>query len=94
MREHQVPEKYEEVRMDRYLRKTYPQLKLSEIFKALRTGKIKVNGKKVKEDYRLQAKDIIQNYFSFAKEEVAEKKLSISFGEREKSLGSSDLLRR
>lgn len=83
MREYQVPEKYEEVRMDRYLRKTYPQLKLSEIFKALRTGKIKVNGKKVKEDYRLQAKDIIQNYFSFAKEEVAEKNF-LFLSEKEK----------
>lgn len=72
MKEYRVPAKYLGVRIDRYLRKEYPQLSLGEIFKSLRTGKIKVNTKKIKEDYRFVEEDIIQNYFV---EEEKEKKI-------------------
>lgn len=41
------------VRLDRYLRKKLSETPLTEIFKALRIGKIKVNNKKKKENYRL-----------------------------------------
>lgn len=41
------------VRLDRYLRKKLLETPLTEIFKALRIGKIKVNNKKKKENYRL-----------------------------------------
>lgn len=43
----------EGVRLDRYLRKKLKTTPLTEIFKALRIGKIKVNNKKKKENYRL-----------------------------------------
>ncbi len=43
----------EGVRLDRYLRKKLKDTPLTEIFKALRIGKIKVNNKKKKENYRL-----------------------------------------
>lgn len=43
----------EGVRLDRYLRKKLKLTPLTEIFKALRIGKIKVNNKKKKENYRL-----------------------------------------
>lgn len=46
MKEYRVKEKYIGVRVDRYLRKEFPDLSLGDIFKGLRTGKIKVNGKK------------------------------------------------
>lgn len=72
MKEYQVPEKYIDVRVDRYLRKEFPSLNLGEIFKALRTGKIKVNGKKVKENYRLLQEDTIQNYLSAEEKEEKE----------------------
>lgn len=83
MKEYQVPEKYEEVRMDRYLRKAYSHLKLSEIFKALRTGKIKVNGKKVKEDYRLQPEDRIQDYL-LSEQKGEKEKVFLSLSQRQK----------
>lgn len=62
MKEYQVPTKYIGVRVDRYLRKEYPQLSLGDVFKSLRTGKVRVNKKKVKEDYRFLEEDIIQDY--------------------------------
>jgi len=62
MKEYQIEEKYIGVRIDRYLRKEFPDLTLGDIFKSLRTGKIKVNGKKVKENYRFQSNDRIQSY--------------------------------
>ena len=43
----------EGVRLDRYLRKKLKSTPLTEIFKAMRIGKIKVNNKKKKENYRL-----------------------------------------
>lgn len=47
----------EGVRLDRYLRKKLKDTPLSEIFKAMRIGKIKVNNKKKKENYRLEEGD-------------------------------------
>mgnify|MGYP000914505338 CR=1 FL=1 len=44
-------------RLDRYLRKRFGGLSLGEIYKLIRTGRVKVNGKKAKEDYRLQVGD-------------------------------------
>lgn len=67
--EYTVDKEYENVRLDRYLRKNFPDLALTEIFKGIRTGKIKVNGKKSKENYRLQLGDIIKVLFK-----VVEKK--------------------
>lgn len=49
----------EGVRLDRYLRKKLSDVPLTEIFKALRIGKIKVNNKKKKENYRLVEGDKI-----------------------------------
>ena len=47
----------EGVRLDRYLRKKLKSIPLTEIFKAMRIGKIKVNNKKKKENYRLEEGD-------------------------------------
>lgn len=47
----------EGVRLDRYLRKKLKSTPLTEIFKAMRIGKIKVNNKKKKENYRLEEGD-------------------------------------
>lgn len=49
-------------RMDKFLRKYYKNHSLGEIFKALRKGDIKINGKKVKENYRLQLGDELVVY--------------------------------
>ncbi|GAB6169449.1 RluA family pseudouridine synthase [Clostridium carnis] len=47
-------------RLDKFLRKLLKDVPLSKIFKALRKGDIRVNGKKQKENYPLQINDIIE----------------------------------
>ena len=59
MIEYIIDEDYETVRIDRFLRKHLKNLNLSEIYKMLRKAKIKVNNKKVSQDYRLVLGDIV-----------------------------------
>jgi 23S rRNA pseudouridine955/2504/2580 synthase len=50
-------------RFDRFLRKflkKYPQVSLTDIYKGLRTGTVKINAKKAKENYKLQEGDVIE----------------------------------
>lgn len=49
-------------RIDNFLRKKYPKLPLVQIFKAIRTKDIKVNDKKIANNYRLQADDKLTVY--------------------------------
>lgn len=49
-------------RTDKFLRKLLPQTPLGEIYKMLRTKKIKINGKKAEPKYQLQINDIINIY--------------------------------
>ena len=51
-------------RVDNFLRKKYPKLSLVQIFKAIRTKKIKVNSKKIINSYRLQVGDQITIFIS------------------------------
>lgn len=51
-------------RIDKFIRKYLPNAPLGGIFKWLRTGKIKVNQKKVDQTYRLNQEDHIEFYFS------------------------------
>ena len=51
-------------RIDKIIRIFIPSISLSLIYKDLRKGLIKVNGKKVREDYRVQNGDIV-NIASF-----------------------------
>lgn len=62
--EYIIDKEYEDVRLDRFLRKKYEDISLTEIFKGIRTGKVKVNGKKSKENYRLQLEDIVKVFFN------------------------------
>lgn len=61
--EYIIDKEYEDVRLDKFLRKKLPNMALTEIFKGIRVGKIKVNGKKSKENYRLQLNDMVKLYF-------------------------------
>ncbi len=54
-----------EIRLDRWLKKVLPNKTMSFIYQALRTNKIKVNGKKTKFDYKLQENDVVVFYFEF-----------------------------
>ena len=49
-------------RIDKFLRKYLPNAPLGGIFKWIRTGKIKVNSKKIDQSYRLSQGDIL-NFF-------------------------------
>ena len=81
--EYIIDKEYEDVRLDRFLRKKYEDISLTEIFKGIRTGKVKVNGKKSKENYRLQLGDIVKVFFNSG-ETKEEKPVSIENREIEK----------
>ena len=81
--EYIIDKEYENVRLDRFLRKKYEDISLTEIFKGIRTGKVKVNGKKSKENYRLQLGDIVKVFFNGG-ETKEEKPVSIENKEIEK----------
>lgn len=81
--EYIIDKEYEDVRLDRFLRKKYENISLTEIFKGIRTGKVKVNGKKSKENYRLQLEDIVKVFFNGG-ETKEEKPVSIENKEIEK----------
>ncbi|MDU4652481.1 RluA family pseudouridine synthase [Sneathia sanguinegens] len=70
-----IDKENENVRLDRFLKKRCKNNKLSEIFKAIRQGDVRVNNKKVKQDYRLNLNDevSVNNLFY---EEIKEKKLN------------------
>lgn len=57
-----IQENEENQRLDKFLRKFLKDVPLSAIYKNLRKKKIKVNGKKVKQDYILKKGDIIETY--------------------------------
>ena len=81
--EYIIDKEYENVRLDRFLRKKYEDISLTEIFKGIRTGKVKVNGKKSKENYRLQLEDVVKVFFNGG-ETKEEKLVSIENREIEK----------
>ncbi|MGL4901948.1 MAG: RluA family pseudouridine synthase [Cetobacterium sp.] len=68
--EYVIDSSFHEVRLDRFLRKKYENTPLTEIFKGIRTGKIKVNGKKSKENYRLKEGDIVKVLLTGGETEV------------------------
>lgn len=51
-------------RIDKFLRKYLPNAPLGALFKWLRTGKIKVNQKKVDQAYRILLNDTLSFYFT------------------------------
>ncbi|SHI86593.1 23S rRNA pseudouridine955/2504/2580 synthase [Clostridium cavendishii DSM 21758] len=56
-------------RLDKFLRKLLKDVPLSAIFKALRKGDVKINGKKEKEKYVLQDGDIVEIKYLDSKRE-------------------------
>lgn len=59
-----VKENDTNIRLDNFLMKLLPNLSKGLIFKAIRTNKVKVNGKKVKFDYRLKLGDEIKLFLN------------------------------
>lgn len=66
-------------RLDKFLRKLLKDVPLSKIFKALRKGDVRVNGKKQKENYTLQVDDIVEiKYIQSTKEKPEEKFIKVN----------------
>lgn len=80
--EYIIDREYQDVRLDKFLRKKLPDTPLTEIFKAIRTGKVKINGKKNKENYRLKLDDVVKLFFKVELEE--KKNLNIKKADLEK----------
>jgi 23S rRNA pseudouridine955/2504/2580 synthase len=51
-------------RIDKFLKKIFPNASLGVLYKWLRTGKIKVNKKKKDQTYRIELDDIIDIYIT------------------------------
>lgn len=73
-----VDSNLENVRIDRFLKKNLKNSSLSNIYSLIRKGNIRVNGKKVKENYRLLINDNISTDFDI---EIEEKKYNGKFKE-------------
>ncbi len=58
--EYNIDKDFHDTRLDKFIRRKYEGVNLTGIFKMIRKGKIKVNGKKVKQNYRLQEGDIVK----------------------------------
>ncbi|MGG7142443.1 RluA family pseudouridine synthase [Clostridium nigeriense] len=66
-------------RLDKFLRKLLKDVPLSKIFKALRKGDVRVNGKKQKENYTLQVDDVVEiKYIQSTKEKPEEKFIKVN----------------
>ncbi|MBE6050376.1 MAG: RluA family pseudouridine synthase [Clostridium sp.] len=64
-------------RLDKFLRKLLKDVPLSAIFKALRKGDVRVNGKKQKEKYILQEEDVVEIRYIQTKRETKEKFIKV-----------------
>ncbi len=86
MIEYIIDEEYETVRIDRFLRKHLKNINLSEIYKMLRKAKIKVNNKKISQDYRLVLGDVVFVFLSENFKENSEEKFIELSSERKEKL--------
>lgn len=68
MIEYIIDDEYSGVRVDRYLRKKLKDMPLSDIYKMIRKGKIKINEKKIKQDTRLISGDVLQLYLKISED--------------------------
>lgn len=89
MQEISITENDSAQRIDRFLRKYFPSAPLTGIYKFLRTGKIKLNGKRVDNEHRIDTGDILSLYLS--DEEIAEYKKSSVLKKPEEIKSSSKI---
>ena len=66
-----------EMRLDRWLRLKIGKIPQGLVEKYLRTGKIKINKKKVKSSFKVKTKDEINLFNIEFKDSISKKKLSI-----------------
>ena len=58
--EHKINKDFAETRLDRWFRQYFRGLSHNELEKYLRRGLVKINGKKIKSNYRLNIDDVIK----------------------------------
>lgn len=78
-------------RFDRFLRKRfkkYPQVHLADIYRIIRTGLVKVNGKKTKEQQKLHEGDIVQ---IDEKVQMGSEDLSLLVDQKERKMEKVDI---
>ncbi|MGE5631843.1 MAG: RluA family pseudouridine synthase [Caulobacteraceae bacterium] len=75
MFEIRITENEEGQRLDRFLRKYLKEYPLGEIYKLFRKNKVKVNGKREKENYMLTAGDTLQLYMAMSEQDTDRKKV-------------------
>ena len=78
--EYIIDAEYENSRIDRLLKKICKNETLSNIFRALKKGDVRVNGSKIKENYRLVLGDTITIKYLNVQEEI----LTVNFEESKK----------
>ena len=82
-----IPPDDHDVRLDRFIRRKYQEIPLTGIFRLLRKGVIRVNGKKKKPAYRLQENDVVR--VDIATRPSGPKKLIILSAEQKKTLAAA-----
>lgn len=81
--EYIIDKEFEDVRVDKFLRKKLSNMPLTEIFKCIRVGKIKVNGKKTKENYRLKLNDMVKLFMKVDLESIQSEESKIKSSDLE-----------
>ena len=81
---------YDNMRIDRFLRNKLGKIPQSLIEKSLRSGKIKINKKKVKSSYKVKVNDKVELFNFDFKESITQKK--IKFDPSEKILKANENL--
>lgn len=81
--EYIIDKEFEDVRVDKFLRKKLSNMALTEIFKCIRVGKIKVNGKKTKENYRLKLNDVVKLFIKVELESIQSEESKIKSSDLE-----------
>lgn len=81
--EYIIDKEFEDVRVDKFLRKKLSNMPLTEIFKCIRVGKIKVNGKKTKENYRLKLNDVVKLFMKVELESIQSEESKIKSSDLE-----------
>lgn len=81
--EYIIDKEFEDVRVDKFLRKKLSNMALTEIFKCIRVGKIKVNGKKTKENYRLKLNDVVKLFMKVELESIQSEESKIKSSDLE-----------
>ena len=78
---------FHDVRLDRFIRKKYREIPLTGIFRLIRKGRVRVNGKKKRPDYRIQENDVVRVNISTSPS--AAKALVLLSSDQEKQVAKS-----